>query len=338
MAKENTQRDYLKALEQSEKPVADEYRKYVRVTTASATILILEKHLREQDVDALLRDLAITGAALGGVNEAIRNAYLSGGEFEAPAARIQFDIRNPRAESWLRFQSSDLVTRITQAQRDAIRITLESSMRIGRNPRQTALDIVGRVGATGRRSGGIVGLSGPQSQYVSNAREQLLSGDPATMREYFNRTRRDRRFDGIVKRAIAAGKPVASRDVDRIAGRYADRLLEKRGVDIAITESLQSFNAARQEAAQQAIDQGIIDQGLTTAVWVHTSSRNPRDFHISMNGQKQPIGVPFQSPTGAKLMYPGDSSLGAGASDTVRCKCMKRVRYSYLEDAARRAA
>lgn len=333
-----TRREYLQALEQAEKPIEKEFQNYIRLVVDNTTISVIEQHIREQNIDTLLRDLAISGAALTGINEAIRTAYLQGGQFEAPAARIIFDIRNERAEAWLRTQSSSFVTRITESQRQAIRITLESGMNLGRNPKQTALDIVGRIGRTGRRSGGIVGLADNQARYVSNAREQLLSGNPATMRGYFNRTLRDRRFDGIVKRAIDNGKAVSSDDVNRIVGRYADRLLNKRGLDIAETESLQAFNAARQEAAQQAIDQGVIDAGLTMGVWQHTSSRNPRDFHISMNGQERPIGVPFNSPTGAKMMYPGDSSLGAGAEDIIRCKCMKIIRYDFIQEAARRVA
>ncbi|WP_230079793.1 hypothetical protein, partial [Alteripontixanthobacter maritimus] len=50
----------------------------------------------------------------------------------------------------------------------------------------------------------------------ANARQELeeLNG------EYFTRKLRDKRFDGIVRKAIATGKPLSVADVERIAGRY----------------------------------------------------------------------------------------------------------------------
>ena len=87
-----------------------------------------------------------------------------------------------------------------------------------RSPRQAALDLLGRVSAqTGSRSGGVIGLPGNYAQYVINAREQLLSGNPDEMRNYLQRKRRDRRFDSVVNRPINAGTPVARADVDKIA-------------------------------------------------------------------------------------------------------------------------
>jgi hypothetical protein len=43
-------------------------------------------------------------------------------------------------------------------------------------------------------------------------------------------------------------------------------------------------------------------------------------------GKGLPLEEPFESPTGAKLLFPGDSSLGAGAAEIVHCRC--RVSYN----------
>lgn len=333
----NTRKDYHALLDDVEGTIEQEFRQYVTITVGSATIIVLEEHLREGDMDALLRDLGISSAALLGTTEAIRTSYIRGGQFEAPEARIMFDVRNPRAERWIRDESSRFVTNIVDSQREAIRITLESDMRLGRNPRQTALDIVGRVGRNGRRSGGIVGLSEPQARYVANAREQLLSGDPEQMREYFNRQRRDRRFDGIVRRAIADGRPVPVRDADRLVGRYADRLLALRGESIARTEAITSLNAGREEAVQQAIDSGVIRSDLSVGIWDATSDARTRPSHAFMDGQQRPVGQPFQSSTGALMRYPGDTSMGAGAEDVINCRCFRKVRYDFIADAERAA-
>jgi hypothetical protein len=39
---------------------------------------------------------------------------------------------------------------------------------------------------------------------------------------------------------------------------------------------------------------------------------------------------PFTSPTGARLMYPGDTSLGAGPAETIQCRCTVSVRIDFL--------
>ncbi len=334
----NSRRQYLQLLDDVANPIEREFLEYVRIAVGVATIAEIERAIESAAIADALRDIGVGAGALTGVNEAIRTAYLRGGQFEAPEARITFDIRNTRAENWLRNQSSSLVTRITESQRQGIQITLESNMRLGRNPRQTALDIVGRMGSTGRRTGGIIGLSETQAEYVANAREQLLSGDKRQMRQYFNRTRRDRRFDGIVNRAIEQGRPVSTKDVDRLTGRYADRLLKTRGDAIARTESIGALNAGRDEAVLQAIDEGVISSDLMEGEWDATSDDRTRDSHLFMDGQKRMQGEPFVSSTGARMMFPGDTSLGAGPEDLLNCRCFRIQRYNFIEQAARRAA
>ena len=43
--------------------------------------------------------------------------------------------------------------------------------------------------------------------------------------------------------------------------------------------------------------------------------------HRQMEGQTVPIGEPFVTPEGHRLMYPGDTSLGAPAGTVVNCRC-----------------
>lgn len=333
-----SRREYLAKLDEVEAPIRREFREFVRASVAAATIKNVEEGVERMDTDTILRDLSINRAALSPMAEAVRAAYLDGGRFEAPAARIMFDLQSPRAEQWIREHSSSLVTRITESQREGIREVLESNMRLGRNPRTTALDIVGRASRTGRRSGGIVGLSGPQAKYVTNMREELMSGDPSRMRNYFSRTRRDRRFDGIVRRAISAERSPSMEDIQRLSGRYSDRLLKLRGNNIARTESIEALNAGRDEAVQQAIDEGVINSELTIGVWDDTGDGRTRPDHRAMDGQRRREGRPFEAPDGSLLMYPGDTSMGASAEMVVNCRCFRRIQYDFIEEEARRAA
>lgn len=297
-----------------------------------APIALIEQAIfsgRFDDIPALL---GLDSGAYTELLEEIRAGYIAGGAMQAEiltagataaaqqTIRVRFDVRNPRAEAWLREHSSQLVAYITAEQREAIRQTVEAGTVAGRNPRATALDIVGRINSqTGRREGGIIGLTPNQAQYVANARAELLSGDPETMERYFSRQLRDRRYDRIVRKAISAGKPVSAKDADAILTRYSDRLLRLRGETIARTEALQGFNQAREESIRQAIDAGIADAQQTVKIWRSASDARVRDTHAAMNGQRVTLNAPFRSPSGALLKHPGDRSLGAGAAEVINC-------------------
>lgn len=202
----------------------------------------------------------------------------------------------------------------------------------GRNPRATALDITGRINrATGRREGGILGLSSPQVDAVIRARAELLSGDPALMRNYLSRGRRDARFDRLVMKAIREGRPVSKADVDRIVGRYKDRLLALRGEMIARTETMTSLNAAREEGIRQLIDSGKVQRSQVRKIWRATGDARTRDSHAALNGAEAGIDEAFVSPlTGARLMFPMDASQGAPASEIIGCRCTYELKIDYL--------
>jgi len=310
-------------------------------------------------VDDVLTVLGLDEPRFADLAEAMRTAFKEGGELGArevpqirlslelvirggytprtatPVLRSQFDLRNPAAERWLQENSSRLITGIVEDQRSLIRGVLEQGMVAGRNPRTSALDLVGRVGDTGRRTGGVLGLTSQQGQFVANVRAELASGDAARMEHYLTRARRDKRLDGIVKRAIAAGRPVSPGVIDRIAGRYADRLLALRGEAIARTESLTALSAGREEAFRQQIVAGGLDPANVECTWSATGDRNTRHSHRAIDGQKRPFGQPFQTPSGALMLFPGDTSLGAGPEETINCRCMKRYRIDMTAEALR---
>lgn len=331
-----TRLQYLQALDRHERSIEREFLNAVRVAIRRASLADIEGGVEAQSVERIMMSVALSSAVLSLTTEAVRAAYLAGGAMEAPVARIVFDMRNPRAEAWLAEHSSQLVTRITSAQRESIRVALQAGMELGRNPRQTALDIIGRVGPTGRRTGGIAGLTDQQARFVMNARRELLSGDPEQMANYFTRSRRDRRFDALVRRAMNESRPVSAADVDRLADRYSDRLLQTRGNNIARTESLSALSAGREQALRQALDEGAVDQAFVTREWDDTGDGRTRHAHREMGGQKRRPGEPFQSPTGSLLMFPGDTSLGAGPEDIINCRCHEKIRIDFIGQAAAR--
>lgn len=320
---------YLQEIDRLVPMVRRQYTDWVRRLVDAASVTSVERWITSGNIDQVMREIRITVPSLGDIAEAVRDIFRSGGSFEGPVfaeARFTFDIRNPEAEQWLRNNSSQLITEIVDSQRQAVAIALELGVREGRAPRSIALDIIGRRDTTGHRRGGIVGLNRPQASYVGAAYGELSSSDPALLRNYLMRERRDRRFDPTVRRAID-GQPLTARQVNQIAGRYSDRLLQLRGEVIARTETVSAFNAGRDQAWSQAIQEGLVDQNFITSRWSATGDARTRDSHMAMNNQTQPHGQPFRSPLGSLLRYPGDTSLGARAEDVINCRC-------YLERSA----
>ena len=185
--------------------------------------------------------------------------------------------------------------------------------------------------ATGLREGGILGLTSGQTDAVIRARAELLSGDPAQLRNYLTRARRDQRYDRLVFKAIREGRSVAKADVDRIAGRYKDRLLAYRGEVIARNETLAGLQSGKMEGMQQLIDSGKVRASQVTKVWRATGDSRTRDSHMALNGAEAGWGQPFVSPlTGARMQYPHDASMGAPASELIQCRCYMETKIDYF--------
>jgi len=331
----------IQAIEGMEPAMQQAYLAQVKLVVGAATVAEVERLIAEEDENGLAAMLSM--GAMAAFLELIRNAYLAGAKFEIKAiaipkdlGRFEFDARKAEPEQWLADKAEEIRRDADLNVREAIRAVMGSRRRtvitpavqvevgatpLTRSPRQAALDLLGRVSAqTGARSGGVVGLPGNFAQFVINAREQLLGGNPDEMRKYLQRIRRDRRFDGIVNRAIAAGKPVARADVDKIAGRYAERLMKTYAEMLSKAEALESFGAGRDQVYEQLIEQGL-NRDWVTKTWRDRGDKKVRHTHSAMGGQEVQKDQPFQSPNGALLRYPGDSSLGAGWSERANCRC-----------------
>ncbi|MBJ2282275.1 MULTISPECIES: hypothetical protein [Pseudomonas] len=336
----------IQAIEGMEPAMQQAYLKQVKTVVGAATVAEVERLIAEEDEDGLVALLSL--GALSAFLELARSVFIAGAKFEVKAiviprdiGRFEFDARAPVAEKWVSAKAEEIRANSAIDVRAAIREVMGSRRRIVgwpsaqpaavqvevgatpmvRTPRQAALDLIGRKSAqTGARSGGVIGLPGNYAQFVLNARSQLLGGNPDEMRKYLQRTRRDRRFDGIVNRAIKAGTPVAQTDVDKIAGRYADRLMKTYAEMLSKAEALESFGAGRDQVYEQLIAQGL-DRDSVTKTWRDRGDKKVRHTHSVMGGQEVQKDQPFQSPTGALLRYPGDTSLGAGWSERANCRC-----------------
>ena len=301
----------------------------IRDLTRQVEIQKLLLALERRDLDAAMQAMHIDRAAFQPLEAKLVEAFTAGGQGAVatmPAAvsiGFRFDPGNQRAAAIIRETAATLITRLTQGEIDQARAFLADGMARGAGPRSVALDLVGRTSrATGNREGGLIGLSGPYRDYVATARAELASTDPALLRNYLTRNQRDRRYDKAVARAIQTGKPVPPEIARTAVTRYSARLVRLRGEVIARTEGLPAIRAAKHEAYQQLADDGRIDVMDIVRGWSTTEDGRQRDTHDAMNGQEvRALDMPFTSPSGAQMMFPGDTSRGAPASEIVACRC-----------------
>lgn len=87
-------------------------------------------------------------------------------------------------------------------------------------------------------------------------------------------------------------------------------------VRIARTETTRIEAAARIDVGKQGEKLGFV----MMKEWVATSDDRTREEHLEANGQIVPIDEPFVV-GGEDMMYPGDWSMGASASNTINCRC-----------------
>ncbi|PWJ81493.1 phage Mu protein F like protein [Pseudaminobacter salicylatoxidans] len=297
----------------------------------------LIRALETGNIDAALRAAHIEGAAYSGLRRAIEAVYVSAGKDAVDALPIlrdwtgmkvgfRFDPDYPRAAEWVRQHSSAMITRIVEDQRESLRNALSEGLTKGTNPRAVGVEIAGKFDPrTGRRAGGIIGLTDSQRQFVANAREELTSGIPSEMGNYLTRKARDRSFDAAVIKAIAEERPVDAETLSKITGRYQDSLLKMRADMIARTETTQATSAARREAWRQTAEAAGVDDTMIERTWRATKDKRTRDSHRAMDGQKiMGLDSAYTSPSGAMLRYPGDPM--APLSEVIQCRCFETMR------------
>lgn len=297
------------------------------------------------DIDRAFRLLGYNEAAMRPVTATIERAYEAGGAAvgatfpkrlvtpDGPAV-FRFDIRNIRAEKWVREKSASLVERIGNDTLNNMRNIISTGLENGRNPKNIALDIVGRIDPVkNRRIGGIIGINQRQQLYVANMRRDLENLD----QRYFTRKLRNRKYDSIVQRAFEKGNVDSSLTNSLVSG-YHDSMLKLRGNTIARDATIEALRGSEFEAMKQAQEMGAIGNRGVKRYW---DSSGPdgitRDDHLYMDRQP-PVGIdePFVFPDGTKVMFPQDRSLPNNprnlAKQTISCRCGVRTEIDWLRD------
>jgi hypothetical protein len=238
---------------------------------------------------------------------------------------FQFNIRNPNAEAWLSERSSTQIKKILDDQLIMIRSHLVAGMEKGLNPRTVALDLVGRIGATGKREGGAIGLTSTQDQWARNYADELASDNPLKALE---RQLRDKRFDAAVKRAAADGKPIPVELRQKMVAAYRNRALRYRAEAIARTEAMAALHEAQQQAIEQAVASRSIAKAQVGFVWRTAHDNRVRESHQEMDGQTVKLGEKFVTGHGNYLEFPGDPN--GPVEDVVNCRCFREPAIDFL--------
>lgn len=302
--------------------------------------------IESQDAERLFKATTFTPAALSPIIEAIEGVYKESAETVAAGTpkRIRtatglsvfrFDMRNPTVENDLKTNSSILVQRLTEEARQNVRNQLQAGMIAGDNPRTTALNIVGRIDPiTKKRVGGIIGLTENQEGWVRNTERYLKDLDP----RYLKLGLRDKRFDSVFKKAMDEKKSLDAEKISKMVTRYKDNALKWRAENIARTETIQSLNRGEFASNMQLVDEGLVEREQMKKYWDDVGDRRVRHTHRALalkygQGKGIPIDEPFISPSGAKLMYPGDISLGAPVQEIAMCRCRQKIKIDWLAGA-----
>jgi len=290
------------------------------------------------DIAGAVRSVGLDPASFRPFDRTIEQAFEAGGQKTlgiVPAVargdgarlRVDFNIRNPTAETWLRTHSGTKIVQIIEDQRTMVRTHLTESMTQGIGPRTAALDLVGRINpTTGRREGGVLGLTSSQAEWVRNYRQEVANGSSAAL----NRNLRDKRFDAAVQRSIRTGEPIPADTQSAMVNAYKNRALRNRAETIARTEAMASIHQSQEEAMRQAMEAGI-DPDSVGYVWrTAADSSRVRDSHATMNGQEVGVDEPFVTGNGVRLMYPGDPD--GPPEEIINCRCWREPRVDFLAD------
>lgn len=302
----------------TEQQIQREFLRAVRDTVDGARFGALRDAVARGDYQAAIDAVDIDEAAFDGLRAMILETYAQGGVDAITGVRwpgnVRWNSATPQAESYARDVVGRDITAITEDMRAAVRWTMGDGLAFGRSNNRIALDIVGRVGKSGKREGGIVGLNERQAEWVRGFREKLVAGVPVDSALL---TATDRKL-------IERGNLTAAQ-IDRLTQSYANRQLRSRGLTIARTERGLAVNMGTMEGYRQGAEKTGIPTRALEKEWIHAGvNRKDRPSHVAANGDKvRGLDTPF-TVGGYTCQFPHDPTLPA--SEVINCGCRVRVR------------
>ena len=116
---------------------------------------------------------------------------------------------------------------------------------------------------------------------------------------------------------VSSGESIAQL-ANRLTGLYGGEFTKGRAVIIAQTEVISASNMGSRA--------GALSTGLDLEhFWIATPDKRTRRDHRNANGQTKPMDQPYLVGVD-RLMFPGDTSLGASGRNVVVCRCTEGYR------------
>jgi hypothetical protein len=301
------------------------FQTFVREASSDALMSSVSDHLERGDVDGALDLIQPLIAEMGAE---VPLLYQAAGLEEAKhldtqlpdSIGLHFDVGNRRASELMRTAQLEFVQGFTDQQRAAVRLAMSQGFAAGDRNYE----------AMARRFRSAIGLSAQQEAWAQSYERLLRAGSTLAL----DRDLRDRRFDPSVRAAAEGRRQLTEPQIERMMTRYRERLQAFRAVTIARTEGVRIMSEAQQMALTQVMEDTELDSGDVRQTWHTNMDGRERLTHGLMNGQRRALGVPFDSPGGAQLRYPGDPA--APADEVCNCRCYRS--FNILRGASGRAA
>lgn len=221
---------------------------------------------------------------------------------------IDYDITNQNAVNAMQRNKLDLVQGFTETQKQTTRAAIVEGIRAGDNPRKQARNLINSLGLT------------PNQQSVVNNYERSLR---AASSDALTNKLRNAGNDAAVRRAATLGEALPEAKIRQMVEQYRTRMIAHRATVIARTEALRSVHEGSDSMFAQAFADGVLEEEDVFQTWHTAKDERVRGSHRFMHLQERPVGEPFTSGLGNRLMRPGD--LGAPAADVINCRCRKTV-------------
>ena len=241
-----------------------------------------------------------------------------------PSLQVAFDTTNARTIETIQQYDLNLIREISENTRNGIRALITDGLSAGKNPRAVARLVKQQVGLTAKQQAWVGNfrreletfherssasgwnLGGQKSKAPGGAGVMAIDDNGNPVDGIQNRRLRDFRFDGQLKRAMATGKPLTPEQIDKMVGRYQERLIAHRAETIARTEALRAVNAGNHLAWKQAIDTGAVVADEVRKFWHTAGDERVRLTHRripKMNEGGVGIDELFDTPKGG-VLYP----------------------------------
>jgi hypothetical protein len=315
----------------------------------SATIKSLAEAIQAGQVGTVLALLGLDKleARFGGLVSELRSTVAQAGGVAAasappirpavgPKLDVTFDLYNPRTLQFLQEYEFRLIREISENTRAGIRSAVSEGITQGRNPRAVARELKKSVGLTERqmkmvsnfrkeletfhlkRAARAWNLGGTKSKAPGGAGTFAIDAEGNPIDGILHRRLRDFRYDKQLIKAMQSGKPLTPDQIEKMVGRYRERMIAYRAENIAKTESLRAMGVGNHQAWVQAQEQGL---GPVVKEWRTAGDERVRLDHRripKLNPDGVPVDQPFKTPSGP-VMHP---PLGVNC----RCVAVYRVR------------